>query len=460
VTGLGPPINITLVKLTAISAVVTWSPPDHFTDRDIKFLVYYKKVPGMTSRQNVNEKNHALLTSLQPFTKYRVYVKAVLHDEDLNGQVTKYQNTSSYFRFQTPQQAPSAPVNVNFHSVTAHSAVIFWSKPWQPNGQLSYYALHYMAGSSQTCNMSQSAVFRVLSQSTEVRLFHLEPFTPYCIWVTAVNIRIKDGQHLISNSSNMISLKTLETVIPPPCNVTVDNIQAHSVLVKWQISTHLNNSDVFYQILVYKYTGNLQLADWILMQTINSSDSHQQQIVDQLVPNTLYHVAIQTVSKKINGRQTTSQPYNISFRTTNESMQSSFTANNTQLGFDSSSISALISVTVEATKVYLNWSHVQPTGKDMVYYRVIMKELHSSPVSLPNMVIETGDVYIVRDQKTWLRVSGLKPYQQYRARLELVTVNPTGHTVERLGAVSFVTQEDGMYNIICQVYVHGDQLSP
>jgi hypothetical protein len=209
--GLGPPINITLVKLTAISAVVTWSPPDHFTDRDIKFLVYYKKVPGMTSRQNVNEKNHALLTSLQPFTKYRVYVKAVLHDEDLNGQVTKYQNTSSYFRFQTPQQAPSAPVNVNFHSVTAHSAVIFWSKPWQPNGQLSYYALHYMAGSSQTCNMSQSAVFRVLSQSTEVRLFHLEPFTPYCIWVTAVNIRIKDGQHLISNSSNMISLKTLET---------------------------------------------------------------------------------------------------------------------------------------------------------------------------------------------------------------------------------------------------------
>ena len=102
-TGLGPPINVSVVTLTSVSAVVTWSLPDHFTGRDVKFRVYCKEVPGMTNMLYPNEKNRVLLTELQPFTRYKVYVKAVIHDEDLNGQVTKYQNTSSYLHFQTPQ---------------------------------------------------------------------------------------------------------------------------------------------------------------------------------------------------------------------------------------------------------------------------------------------------------------------------------------------------------------------
>ena len=106
--------------------------------------------------------------------------------------------------------APSAPVNVSFHSLTSHSAVIFWSQPLLPNGRLSYYAMHYVAGNRQTCDTSQSNV-SLVSQSTEVRLFHLEPFTSYCIWVTAVNIRIIDRQHLTSNSSNMITFTTPST---------------------------------------------------------------------------------------------------------------------------------------------------------------------------------------------------------------------------------------------------------
>ena len=113
-------------------------------------------------------------------------------------------------------------------------------------------------------------------------------------------------------------------VILPPHDVTVDNILAHSVLVKWQTSTHPNNSGVFYQILVYQYTGNTlkyhQLSNWTLVQAVKSSDSHHQQTLDQLMPNTFYHVAVQTVSEReIDEKQMTSQSYNVSFRTANES---------------------------------------------------------------------------------------------------------------------------------------------
>ena len=135
-------------------------------------------------------------------------------------------------------------------------------------------------------------------------------------------------------------------------------------------------------------------------------------------------------------------------------MQNSATAmntgNNTQPEISDSALSDVISVKVEATRVHLSWSHSQPTGKDMMYYRVVMKELHSSPGNFPNMGSDTGDVYIVRDQKMWLTVSGLKPYQQYSVHLGLVKINPTGHMVEGSGAeTSFMTEEDGMYDVVC-----------
>lgn len=91
------------MSLTSISAVVAWNPPDQFIGRDVNFKVYFKRVLGKTISMEPEEMNRVFLTGLQPFTRYKVYVKAFIYDEDLQGQVTKYQNTSSYLRFQTLQ---------------------------------------------------------------------------------------------------------------------------------------------------------------------------------------------------------------------------------------------------------------------------------------------------------------------------------------------------------------------
>lgn len=103
---------------------------------------------------------------------------------------------------------PSPPVNARYLSVTSKAAIIVWSRSLVPNGQLSYYKMHYAAGNKRTCYTSHSNAIRV-SGSTEGRLFDLKPSTSYCVWVAAVNIRSDDNQHLISNSSNVLTFTTL-----------------------------------------------------------------------------------------------------------------------------------------------------------------------------------------------------------------------------------------------------------
>lgn len=103
---------------------------------------------------------------------------------------------------------PSPPVNARYLSVTSKAAIIVWSRSLVPNGQLSYYKMHYAAGNKRTCYTSHSNAIRVAG-STEGRLFDLKPSTSYCVWVAAVNIRSADNQHLISNSSNVLTVTTL-----------------------------------------------------------------------------------------------------------------------------------------------------------------------------------------------------------------------------------------------------------
>lgn len=83
----------------------------------------------------------------------------------------------------------------------------------------------------------------------------------------------------------------------------------------------------------------------------------------------------------------------------------------------------------------------------MMYYRVTLKELHSSSMDIfPNVGSGGGNVYIVRDHKTWLTLTGLKPYQEYSVHLSSVRIDPTtGRGVEESrNTALFSTTEDGM----------------
>lgn len=114
--------------------------------------------------------------------------------------------------------------------------------------------------------------------------------------------------------------------ILPPRSVVVNKIKARSVLVKWLAPAHLNNARVFYQLLVYQYSGDVetnssQWFDGILVRTINTSDSLRHQTVDNLRPFTRYVLTVQAFGvgvPEMDRIGKISKPSNVSFRTRDE----------------------------------------------------------------------------------------------------------------------------------------------
>lgn len=112
--------------------------------------------------------------------------------------------------------------------------------------------------------------------------------------------------------------------ILPPRSVVVSKIKARSVLVKWLAPAHLNSARVFYQLLVYQYSGDVetnssQWFDGILVRTINTSDSLCHQTVDNLRPFTPYVLTVQALSvREMDRIGKISKPSNVSFRTRDE----------------------------------------------------------------------------------------------------------------------------------------------
>ncbi|XP_015208369.2 phosphatidylinositol phosphatase PTPRQ isoform X2 [Lepisosteus oculatus] len=221
-----PPTNLTVIELTASTAIIKWSPPE----KPNGIIKYYQVLyENSTSWLTVNSSTTSVkLKNLKPFSFYNVSVRAY----------TKYgygNQTSTTLTLLTSEDAPgSPPFNLTYGSISSTKITVSWLSPLHANGIILSYTVQYW-NASHSLNIS--------TNSTKVIISNLKKNAWY--WITVVaNTKFGSG----NQTSDVLNVTTLEDVPDGPVsNLNAQNISSTTISVSW-LPPDSPNGRVFYMV--------------------------------------------------------------------------------------------------------------------------------------------------------------------------------------------------------------------
>ncbi|MBN3316792.1 PTPRQ phosphatase, partial [Atractosteus spatula] len=229
-----PPTNLTVIELTASTAIIKWSPPE----KPNGIIKYYQVLyENSTSWLTVNSSTTSVkLKNLKPFSFYNVSVRAY----------TKYgygNQTSTTLTLLTSEDAPgSPPFNLTYGSISSTKITVSWLSPLHANGIILSYTVQYW-NASHSLNIS--------TNNTKVIISNLKKNAQY--WITVVaNTKFGSG----NQTSDVLNVTTLEDVpSSPPQFLTVKQLSDSEVKVSWMPPLQANGQVLYYIVYVWNQSS-------------------------------------------------------------------------------------------------------------------------------------------------------------------------------------------------------------
>jgi hypothetical protein len=162
-------------RLLDVSMTLTWSPPAELNGELLRFSVTMENTVGEVVFENltVSSSSTSLTATVQVFPSEGYF--ATVNTTTGGGTSSNSSSTVT-----SPEAAPSPPLNVTVTSITSNSALLRWSAPEFPNGEIQSYNITVTTGTTPTTQL-------LTSSSTERLLESLFPFTTYSVTLYAIN---------------------------------------------------------------------------------------------------------------------------------------------------------------------------------------------------------------------------------------------------------------------------------
>lgn len=140
------PVNVTIVEISDTKLRLSWFQPERPNGVIVGYRLYYmhKNYTDVRTLRNPLSRMEFLLTDLEPYTAYKIWLKAF---------TAKYEGEpSDMLTVYTDVQGPSAPNIMNLTCQSHDSLFLQWERPHVYHHQIDYYYIYFTSDANKSTN--------------------------------------------------------------------------------------------------------------------------------------------------------------------------------------------------------------------------------------------------------------------------------------------------------------------
>uniref|UniRef100_A0A8D2MUT7 Phosphatidylinositol phosphatase PTPRQ n=1 Tax=Zonotrichia albicollis TaxID=44394 RepID=A0A8D2MUT7_ZONAL len=295
----------------------------------------------------------------------------------------------SVLTVRTSEQVPSSVQNIFYKNISSSSVLLYWDPPANPNGKITHYTVYAM-------ELDAKKAFNETTSNNSLLMTGLKKYTDYKMRVTASTAV---GESALSEENEVFVRTPEDEPDSPPQNLELINVTATEINLRWLPPEQPNGLITHYEVL-YSDSNNFFIK--------NASSTSIS--LSEMKPYTLYNISVRAF---------------------------------TRLGYGNQSSFPLLVRTSET---------VPASAPENITYRNISSmeiELSFFPPSIPNGIIQTYTIYLVRANGTeqrvinttllTLRIADLNKYTEYTVEVSASTTMGEG---VRSSPLHVLTAED------------------
>uniref|UniRef100_A0A8C9WXW8 protein-tyrosine-phosphatase n=1 Tax=Sander lucioperca TaxID=283035 RepID=A0A8C9WXW8_SANLU len=266
-----PPGTPVVTETTATSVTITWDSgnPDPVT----YYIIQYRAKSPDSKYETVDDitTTRYSIGGLYPNTEYEIRVSAV----NTIGQGPPSEPVET----RTGEQAPASPPrNIQAQIISQNTMMVRWEEPEEPNGQIKGYRVYYTMDDNQPMSLWQ---IHNVQDSIITTIQSLVPQETYTIKVLAFT-SVGDGPF-----SEPIHVKVLQGVPGQPSKFQVGAVSDTSIELTWEAAYEKEG--------IINYELRYMEGSFGTQKTFGPTSSY---VVENLRPNTEYHLSLAAISNK------------------------------------------------------------------------------------------------------------------------------------------------------------------
>ncbi|KAF2974736.1 hypothetical protein EK904_001603 [Melospiza melodia maxima] len=292
----------------------------------------------------------------------------------------------SVLTVRTSEQVPSSVQNIFYKNISSSSVLLYWDPPANPNGKITHYTVYAV-------ELDTKRAFHETTSNNSLLMTGLKKYTDYKMRVTASTAV---GESALSEENEVFVRTPEDEPDSPPKNLELINVTATEINLRWLPPEQPNGLITHYEVL-YSDSNNFFIK--------NASSTSVS--LSEMKPYTLYNISVRAF---------------------------------TRLGYGNQSSFPLLVRTSET---------VPASAPENITYRNISSmeiELSFFPPSIPNGIIQTYTIYLMRTNGTEQRVINttlltlhLNKYTEYTVEVSASTTMGEG---VRSSPLHVLTDED------------------
>lgn len=292
------PAELKVVEKDSNSITLIWSAVSGASG----YYVYYSEVATKDIRyMNLAAKTSSTsytVTGLKPATTY--YLAVTAYNGFGQSQPTPPVKVTTEVDLTPISLWPAAPGNVQAADIRDTSLLLTWSQADRAAGYTVYFA------TSRVSNLNYMTQLDSTEQN-QLLVDNLKPNTTYYFAVVAYNAFGK-SQATFTNG-----ITTKKTTLPPPTNLIATEITSSTLILTWQppdVKEGITKTSSKFSYCVFYSVSDVKYDTTKMQQVKLSSPTNTSCTINNLMPNTLYYVAVVTYD-----RYSQSSPATLAVRT-------------------------------------------------------------------------------------------------------------------------------------------------
>ncbi|XP_072002591.1 phosphatidylinositol phosphatase PTPRQ isoform X1 [Engystomops pustulosus] len=222
-----PPQNLVSIGFNATSINLEWSAPAEPNGIIVLYEIIYTNSTVILS-ENTTETTFTI-TDLNPYTLYRIYVRAYTQFGHGN-------QSTPILSVMTSETAPSSPpYDLLYRNLSSTRVLLTWQPPISANGKLLFYVINYWNSTHSLTEKSNDSL---------IILFDLKKYSEYQVVVSGHTIH-GDG----NQTSDILYMTTMEDVPDdPPYNLSFRILSSTSIQMFYSPPSSPNGVIKYYTI--------------------------------------------------------------------------------------------------------------------------------------------------------------------------------------------------------------------
>ena len=235
--GIPAPSSLTAINSTAV--FVAWFPPSEPNGVIDQYQILLNAGSADVIEKGVGVTTSAMVGGLQPYTEYRVRIRACIQRIPNSCGVGPSRTVRTLSDIPTGQGPPQ------LQATGPTTVVITWEPPASPNGVIQQYRIQRRLKNSFAEVLIATRDGETLSFTNNAP--ELQPYTEYEYRITAVN-------SVGETSSPWVTVRTLEATPLDLATPLISEVSPYSIQLSWQPPVRPNGVIVTYQV-EYRVSG-------------------------------------------------------------------------------------------------------------------------------------------------------------------------------------------------------------